>query len=56
MPDGGWIDEVGSTRCSTAGRQPGPVPAHIEIDTDAGVARWWSTKASKNGTLAGIAN
>lgn len=38
--DAAWIDRIGSTTVVNAGRQPGPVPTSIEIDTDADVARW----------------
>jgi Icc-related predicted phosphoesterase len=40
--DGGWVDRIGSTWVVNAGRQIGPVPAHVVVDTDAGVASWWS--------------
>lgn len=40
VDDGAWIDTLGSTVVVNAGRQPGPVPAHIEIDTEAAIARW----------------
>jgi Icc-related predicted phosphoesterase len=39
---GGWHDRIGSTLVLNAGTQIGPVPTHIELDTDAGVARWSS--------------
>jgi len=42
VADGGWIDRIGTTLVFNAGRQPGPVPAYIEIDVDDGVARWLS--------------
>ena len=31
-PDGAWADRIGDTWVFNAGRQIGPVPAHIEID------------------------
>jgi Icc-related predicted phosphoesterase len=40
--DGGWIDRIGSTVVLNAGRQRGPFPAFIELDTDAGTACWHS--------------
>ena len=40
--DGAWLDRIGSTIVMNAGQQPGPVPARIEIDTDASTARWTS--------------
>lgn len=41
-PDGSWIDRFGSTLLLNAGKQIGPVPAHIELDLQGGVARWTS--------------
>ncbi len=41
-PAGAWADRIGRTWVFNAGRQIGPVPAHIVIDTDAGSARWRS--------------
>lgn len=41
-PDGSWIDRIGRTWVVNPGRQPGPIPAHAIIDTDAGTAEWWS--------------
>ena len=38
--DGRWIDRVGTSLVFNAGRQIGPVPTYIEIDTDAQHARW----------------
>jgi Icc-related predicted phosphoesterase len=40
--DGNWIDRVGSTVVFNAGRQRGPVPTRIELDTQTGKATWWS--------------
>ncbi len=40
--DGAWADRIGDTWVFNPGRQMGPVPAHIEIDTDEMQARWWS--------------
>jgi len=42
MPDGGWAERVGSTWVFNPGRQPGPVPAHIVLDLEAGQATWSS--------------
>jgi len=42
MADGSWVDQIGSTVVMNAGRQPGPVPTSIEIDTDAALVRWSS--------------
>jgi Icc-related predicted phosphoesterase len=39
---GGWIDRIASTWVVNAGRQIGPIPTHVEVDTDERSARWWS--------------
>jgi len=40
--DGGsWHDRLGSTLVFNAGRQIGPVPPHITLDTEAGTADWF---------------
>jgi Icc-related predicted phosphoesterase len=39
---GSWIDRIGSTAVLNAGRQRGPLPTHVEIDTDSGLASWRS--------------
>ena len=41
-PAGAWADRIGATWVFNAGRQIGPVPAHIVIDTAAGTACWRS--------------
>ena len=41
-PAGAWADRMGSTWVFNAGRQIGPVPAHIVIDLAAGTASWRS--------------
>jgi Icc-related predicted phosphoesterase len=41
-PEGSWHDRIGSTVVLNAGRQPGPVPAHIIVDTGERTADWWS--------------
>jgi Icc-related predicted phosphoesterase len=40
--EGNWIDTIGSTTVVNAGRQIGPIPTCVEIDTDARTARWSS--------------
>lgn len=45
-PDGSWHDRIGSTLVLNAGRQPGPVPAHLILDTGAGDVMWWSFEGS----------
>ncbi len=41
---GGWVDRRGTTWLLNAGHQPGPMPAHVVIETDpavrGGVAEW----------------
>lgn len=39
---GAWADRIGRTWVFNAGRQMGPVPAHIAIDLQAGSAAWRS--------------
>lgn len=51
-PDGGWADRIGDTWVFNAGRQIGPIPAHIEVDLDHGTARWWSLIGSEELSLA----
>lgn len=40
--DGAWADRIGDTWVLNPGHQIGPVPAHIEIDLEAGQAIWRS--------------
>ena len=42
--DGSWIDRIGTTVVFNAGRQRGPVPTHIELDTQTGEATWSSVE------------
>jgi Icc-related predicted phosphoesterase len=50
--DGGsWIDRHDATVVCNPGRQPGPIPAHIELDTTAGIARWLSIEGVDEQTL-----
>ncbi|MDN8614335.1 metallophosphoesterase family protein [Variovorax ginsengisoli] len=41
-PAGAWADRMGATWVFNAGKQIGPVPAHIVIDLAAGTASWHS--------------
>jgi Icc-related predicted phosphoesterase len=51
--DGGsWIDRRATTAVFNPGRQPGPIPTHIEVDTTAGIARWISMEGVDEQTLA----
>jgi Icc-related predicted phosphoesterase len=38
---GSWHARLGSTWVFNAGKQPGPVPAHITLDLGAGTAEWY---------------
>jgi Icc-related predicted phosphoesterase len=51
--DGAWSDRIGSTLVLNAGRQIGPVPARVELDTDSGVARWSSLAGIEEASFAG---
>lgn len=50
-PDGSWHDRIAGTVVLNAGRQRGPVPAHIVLDTGAGEASWWSFEGGGTITL-----
>lgn len=39
---GSWVDKVGSTWVFNAGRQIGPAPTHVVLDTEAMTAAWSS--------------
>jgi Icc-related predicted phosphoesterase len=54
MGDGAWQDRIGSTVVLNAGRQPGPVPSHIELDTYAGTLRWSSYDGTDERPLAPV--
>ena len=43
IPGGSWNDRLGDTLILNAGRQSGPVPAHIIVDTDVRTASWFTT-------------
>jgi Icc-related predicted phosphoesterase len=55
MPDGAWIDRISSTTVLNAGRQPGPVPTWITLDTDTGIARWSSATGVEESSFAPFA-
>jgi Icc-related predicted phosphoesterase len=50
-PDGSWADRIGDTWVFNAGRQIGPVPARIELDTTVGAATWTSLMGSESVSL-----
>lgn len=54
-PTGAWADRIGDTWVFNAGRQIGPVPAHIEIDLAAGAAEWRSMMGREDLRLADAA-
>jgi Icc-related predicted phosphoesterase len=43
--DGAWSARIGETWVFNAGSQPGPIPPHVVIDTEAGTARWSCARA-----------
>ncbi len=53
-PDGSWVDQIGTTLVLNAGRQRGPIPARIEIDTEAGLVAWLSLEGIDERALAGV--
>jgi len=48
---GSWIDRIGATWVLNAGHQIGHVPARIELDLDAGTARWVSLMGVEDADL-----
>ena len=50
-PDGSWADRIGDTWVFNAGRQTGPVPAHVEIDLDERWAEWSSLMGREHARL-----
>jgi hypothetical protein len=52
--DGDWFDLIGTTSVVNAGRQRGPTPCCVEIDTDAGSARWASQAGVEERSFAGV--
>lgn len=53
-PDGAWADRIGATWVFNAGRQIGPVPAHIVIDLVAGSATWHSLMGEESVLLSAL--
>lgn len=54
-PAGNWADRRGASWIFNAGRQIGPVPAHIRIDLSAGSAAWSSLMGEETLKLADAA-
>jgi len=42
--DGSWVDRIGDTWVFNAGRQSGPTPCHVIINTEAQEALWFSLR------------
>lgn len=53
LDEGAWVDRVGATTVFNAGRQPGDVPARLELDTAEGWARWCSYEGVAEVALGG---
>src|SRR5690606_33924950 len=51
--DGSWVDRMGDTWLFNAGKQIGPVPTTIAIDTTAGEAAWFSLEGAEAVKLGG---
>jgi Icc-related predicted phosphoesterase len=51
-PDGSWVDRIGATWVFNPGRQIGPVPTQVIIDTDKGEAIWLSLAGAQRVGLA----
>ena len=49
---GSWVDRIGSTVVFNAGRQRGPIPTHIALDTRARRARWVSLAGVEEASFA----
>jgi Icc-related predicted phosphoesterase len=50
---GSWVDRIGDTWVFNAGRQIGPIPAHIVIDTARNEASWYSLAGEEHVRLNG---
>jgi len=53
--EGSWVDRLGATWIFNAGRQIGPVPAHIEIDLGGDSAAWRSQMGEESLRLSASA-
>jgi len=51
--EGAWVDKLGETWVFNAGRQIGPCPAHIILDTEVRTAEWHSQAGDEVVTLTG---
>lgn len=50
--NGSWADRIGDTWLFNAGKQIGPVPTSIAIDTEAGEAAWFSLEGAESVQLS----
>ena len=48
---GSWVDRLNSTWVFNPGRQPGPCPAHIILDTERQKALWFSLAGAETASL-----
>ena len=55
VPDGCWFDRIGQTVVLNAGRQPGPVPAHLVLDTGTAEVTWSSYEGEGTEALGALA-
>ncbi|HEX5616152.1 MAG TPA: metallophosphoesterase [Acidimicrobiia bacterium] len=53
--EGGWFDRIGATTVLNAGRQRGPLPAHVVVDTADGALTWISLAGVEHASLAPVA-
>jgi Icc-related predicted phosphoesterase len=54
-PAGDWVTRVGDTWLFNAGQQPGPVPAHVELDLSSGTASWRSYAGGDERAIGALA-
>jgi Icc-related predicted phosphoesterase len=50
---GSWIDRVGRSWIFNSGRQIGPTPTHVVVDTEAREAAWFSLQGAEAASLDG---
>jgi Icc-related predicted phosphoesterase len=50
-PAGSWVDRIGATWVFNCGRQIGPTPTHIVVDTEAREAAWYSLAGAESAQL-----
>jgi Icc-related predicted phosphoesterase len=49
--EGSWVDRIGKTWVFNSGRQIGPTPAHVVVDTAAREAAWFSLAGAEGAQL-----